>query len=97
MAMLFVWTRHHLLVSNLGWYHTRRPFPDFLLWEIPEMMPFPVYLLRETPEMKEWLLPVHFLSLLHSFLRVRKPEVIPRFHFWFVDLMPEMESQFLLP
>jgi hypothetical protein len=64
-------------------------------------MPLPVYLLWETPEMKEWLLlvalGVHFPSLLYSFLRVRKPEVIPRLHFRFVDPMPEMESLFLLP
>jgi hypothetical protein len=50
--------------------------------------------------MKEWLLPVavgvHFLSLLHSFLRIRKPEVIPRFHFQFADPIPEMESLLLL-
>jgi hypothetical protein len=34
--------------------------------------------------MTEWLLPValgvHFRFLLHSFLRVKKPEVIPRCH-----------------
>jgi hypothetical protein len=34
--------------------------------------------------------------LLHSFLRVRKPEVTPRFHFRFVDPIPDMES-LLLP
>jgi hypothetical protein len=94
MAILFIWTRHHLLDSSLGCFHTRRPFPVFLLWEIPEIIPFPVYLLQETPEMKEWLLlvapGVHFLSLFYSFLRVRKPEVIRKFHFRFVDPMPEM-------
>jgi hypothetical protein len=51
--------------------------------------------------MKEWLLPValgvHFLSLLHSFLRVRKPEVILRFHFRFADPIQEMESLLFLP
>jgi hypothetical protein len=100
-AILFVWIRHHLLVSNICWFHTRRPFPVFLQREIPEIMPFPVYLLRETPEMMEWLLlvalGVHFLSLLHSFLRVRKPEIIARFHFRFVDPIPERQSLFLLP
>jgi hypothetical protein len=64
------------------------------------MKPFPIYLLQETLEMTEWLLPValgvHFRSLLHSFLRVRKPEVIPRFHFLFVDPIPDVESLFLL-
>jgi hypothetical protein len=64
------------------------------------MMPFPVYLLRETPDMKEWLLlvahGVHFRLLLHSFLRVKKPEVTPRFHFQFADSIPDMES-LLLP
>jgi hypothetical protein len=51
--------------------------------------------------MTEWLLPValgvHFQFLLHSFLRVRKPEVIHRFHFRFVDPIPDVESLFLLP
>jgi hypothetical protein len=63
------------------------------------MMPFPVYFLRETPDMKECLLlvalGVHFRFLLHSFLRVRKPEVAPRFHFRFADPMPDMESLLL--
>jgi hypothetical protein len=62
-------------------------------------MPFPVYLLRETQDMKEWLLlvvlVVHFMFLLHSFLRVKKPEVNPRFHFRFADPKPNMESLFL--
>jgi hypothetical protein len=64
------------------------------------MASFPVYLLQETPDMKEWLLlvalGVHFRFLLHSFLRVRKPEVAPRFHFRFANLIPDMES-LLLP
>jgi hypothetical protein len=64
------------------------------------VLPFPVYLLREVPDMKEWLLPaavgVHFRLLLHSFLRVRKPEVTPRFHFRFADPIPDMKS-LLLP
>jgi hypothetical protein len=59
----------------------------------------PVYLLREVPDMVEWLLLValwvHFRFLLYSFLRVRKPDVTPRFHFRFVDPIPDMES--LLP
>jgi hypothetical protein len=78
---------------------TRSPLPVFLLREIPEVVPFPVYLLREVPDMMEWLLPValgiHFRFLLYSFLRVRKPDVTPRFHFQFVDLIPDMET--LLP
>jgi hypothetical protein len=78
---------------------TRSPLPVFLLREIPEVVPFPVYLLREVPVMMEWLLPValgvHFWFLLYSFLRVRKPDVTPRFHFRFVDPIPDMES--LLP
>jgi hypothetical protein len=53
------------------------------------MIPFPVFLLREKPDMKEWLLlvavGVHFRFLFHSFLRVKKPEVSPRFHFRFAD------------
>jgi hypothetical protein len=63
-------------------------------------MPFPVYLLQEKPDMKEWLLivalGVHFLFLLHSFLRVKKPEVTPRFHFRFSGPIPDMVS-LLLP
>jgi hypothetical protein len=50
--------------------------------------------------MNEWLLPValgvHFRLLLYSFLRVRKPEVAPRFHFRFADPILDMES-LLLP
>jgi hypothetical protein len=56
-----------------------------------------VFLLREMPEMTEWLLPValrvHCQSLIRCFLRVRKPEVIPIFHF---DPIPDVESLFLL-
>jgi hypothetical protein len=39
---------------------------------------------------------VHFQLFLYSFRRVRKPEVAPRFHFRFVDPIPDMES-LLLP
>jgi hypothetical protein len=50
--------------------------------------------------MMEWLLlvalRVHFRFLLYSFLKVRKPEVILRFHFRFADPIPDMES-LLLP
>jgi hypothetical protein len=69
------------------WFYTRRPFPVFLLREIPEMMPLPVYLPLA-------VLGGHFRSFLHSSLRVRKPENTPRharFHFRFIDLIPEME------
>jgi hypothetical protein len=49
--------------------------------------------------MKEWLLlvalRVHFRSLLYSLRRIRKPEVTHRFHFRFVDPIPDMRS--LLP
>jgi hypothetical protein len=89
MAMLFVWTQHHLLGSILGWFHSRRPVPVYLLWEKLEM--------KERLLLVLAALRIHFLSLLFSFLRVRKPEVIPRFHFRFVDLMPEMEPLFTIP
>jgi hypothetical protein len=50
--------------------------------------------------MREWLLLValglHFRFLLHSFLRVKKSEVTPRFHFRFSDPIPDMEF-LLLP
>jgi hypothetical protein len=47
--------------------------------------------------MKEWLLlGVHFRFLLHSFIRVKKPEVTPRFHFRYANSIPDMES-LLLP
>jgi hypothetical protein len=69
------------------------------LREILEVVPFPVYLLREVPDMMEWLLlvalGVHFRFLHYSFLRVRKPDVTPRFHFRFIDPILDMES--LLP
>jgi hypothetical protein len=44
----------------------------------------------------EGVLGVYFRFLLHTFLRVKKPEVTPRFHFWFADPIPDMES-LLLP
>jgi hypothetical protein len=50
--------------------------------------------------MLEWLLPValgvHFRFLLHSFLRVMKPEVDPGYHFRFVGPIPDVESLLLL-
>jgi hypothetical protein len=64
------------------------------------VLPFPVYLLREVPDMKKWLVPaalgVHFWLLPYSLRRVRKQEVTPRFHFWFANPKPDMES-LLLP